>query len=88
MLNNPALAGHVSLSTRSLTTASLEDGFQLAAKFALQLSQLPNSGAAEAPDGMAAYLRTTQPPHLSLLTAICFGTVAAANHYWREASGG
>ena len=70
--------------TDDLTAADPVVGMRMAEAIARRLAN-QSAGASTALDP-AEYLRTSAPsiPDLTVLTAIQFGTIAAANNYWRK----
>lgn len=72
--------------TDNLTALDPVAGMRLAETIAHRLVAQSTTGTSTALDP-AEYLRTSAPPipDLTVLTAIQFGTIAAANNYWRKA---
>ena len=72
--------------TVDLTTRDPAEGMRLAETISRRLVGQLNAATSAVPDP-AAYLRTSAPAvtELGVLTAIQFGTIAAANNYWRKA---
>ena len=72
--------------TVDLTTRDPAEGMRLAETISRRLVGQLNAATSTVPDP-AAYLRTVVPAvtELGVLTAIQFGTIAAANNYWRKA---
>ena len=71
--------------TADLTAADPVVGMRMAEAIARRLAAQSADAAPVVPDP-AEYLRTSTPsiPDLTVLTAIQFGTIAAANNYWRK----
>ncbi|HTH46017.1 MAG TPA: hexameric tyrosine-coordinated heme protein [Candidatus Limnocylindria bacterium] len=71
--------------TEDLTAADPVEGMRMAEAIARRLAA-QSAGTASTERDPAEYLRTSVPPipDLTVLTAIQFGTIAAANNYWRK----
>jgi hypothetical protein len=71
--------------TENLTARDPVEGMRLAESLARRLAEQAATSRPTVPDP-AEFLRTTPPVvDLTMLTAIQFGTIAAANNYWRPA---
>lgn len=72
--------------TDDLTASDPVVGMRMAEAIARRLAAQSAPSASTTLDP-AEYLRTSAPPipDLTVLTAIQFGTIAAANNYWRKA---